>query len=118
MGGLAGSNKSCSFNEVYCDNHYFYVISTNKHYIITNTKGYSNIDLKRKELGGNWYYNCWNPNNRQQWKEWNPKDPDGKKADEERKRAEMQVKNQQYFDKMQQRVITDGVDQNQKKLTY
>lgn len=36
----------------------------------------------------------------------------------ERKRAEMQVKNQQYFDKMQQRVITDGVDQNQKKLTY
>jgi len=88
MGGLAGSNKSCSFNEVYCDNHYFYVISTNKHYIITNTKGYSNIDLKRKELGGNWYYNCWNPNNRQQWKEWNPKDPDGKKADEEKKRIE------------------------------
>jgi hypothetical protein len=92
-GGLGGSSSSCSFNEVYCDNHYFYVISTNKHYIITNTKGYSNIDLKRKELGGNWYYNCWSPNvgqpnNRTQWKEWNPKDPDGKKADEEKKRIE------------------------------
>lgn len=36
----------------------------------------------------------------------------------ERKRAEMHVKNQQYFDRMKQRVITDGVDQNQKKLTY
>ena len=36
----------------------------------------------------------------------------------ERKRAEMHVKNQQYFDRMKQMVITDGVDQNQKKLTY
>jgi len=43
-----------------------------------------------------------------------------KKMDEMReiKRAEMHVKNQQYFDRMKQRVITDGVDQNQKKLTY
>jgi len=36
----------------------------------------------------------------------------------ERKRAEMGVRNQQYFDRMKQMVITDGVDQNQKKLTY
>jgi curved DNA-binding protein CbpA len=36
----------------------------------------------------------------------------------ERKRAEMSVRNQQYFDKMKQMVITDGVDLNQKKLTY
>ena len=36
----------------------------------------------------------------------------------ERKRAEMHVRNQQYFDKMKHMVITDGVDQNQKKLTY
>ena len=36
----------------------------------------------------------------------------------ERKRAEMHVRNQQYFDRMKQMVITDGVDQNQKKLTY
>ena len=36
----------------------------------------------------------------------------------ERKRAEMNVRNQNYFDRMKQMVITDGVDQNQKKLTY
>ena len=36
----------------------------------------------------------------------------------ERRKAEMSVRNQQYFDRMKQIVITDGVDQNQKKLTY
>ncbi len=36
----------------------------------------------------------------------------------ERKRGEMHVRNQQYFDRMKQLVITDGVDLNQKKLTY
>jgi curved DNA-binding protein CbpA len=36
----------------------------------------------------------------------------------ERKRAEMHIRNQQYSDRMKQMVITDGVDQNQKKLTY
>ena len=36
----------------------------------------------------------------------------------ERKRAEMAVRNQQYFDQMKRLVITEGVDQNQKKLTY
>jgi len=36
----------------------------------------------------------------------------------ERRRGEMHVRNQQYFDKMKQMVITDGVDLNQKKLTY
>ena len=36
----------------------------------------------------------------------------------ERKRGEMHVRNQQYFDRMKQMVITDGVDQNQGKLTY
>ena len=36
----------------------------------------------------------------------------------ERKRAEMSVRNQNYFDQMKQRVITDGVDLNQGKLTY
>jgi curved DNA-binding protein CbpA len=36
----------------------------------------------------------------------------------ERKRAEMHVRNQNYSDRMKQMVITDGVDQNQKKLTY
>jgi curved DNA-binding protein CbpA len=43
-----------------------------------------------------------------------------KSADEmrERKRAEMHMRNQQYHDRMKQMVITDGVDQNQKKLTY
>jgi curved DNA-binding protein CbpA len=37
----------------------------------------------------------------------------------ERKRAEMNVRNQQYFEKMKHLVIADGaVDQNQGKLTY
>jgi hypothetical protein len=36
----------------------------------------------------------------------------------ERKRAEMHIRNQNYFDRMKQMVITDGVDQNQKKITY
>jgi hypothetical protein len=36
----------------------------------------------------------------------------------ERKRAEMAIRNQNYFDQMKQRVITDGVDLNQGKLTY
>ena len=36
----------------------------------------------------------------------------------ERRRAEMNVRNQQYSDRMKQMVITDGVDLNQKKLTY
>jgi curved DNA-binding protein CbpA len=36
----------------------------------------------------------------------------------ERKRAEMHVRNQQYSDRLKQMVITDGVDLNQKKLTY
>jgi hypothetical protein len=36
----------------------------------------------------------------------------------EQKRADMHIRNQQYFDRMKQMVITDGIDQNQKKLTY
>ena len=36
----------------------------------------------------------------------------------ERRRAEMASRNQNYFDQMKQRVITDGVDLNQGKLTY
>jgi curved DNA-binding protein CbpA len=36
----------------------------------------------------------------------------------ERRRAEMAMRNQSYFDQMKQRVITDGVDLNQGKLTY
>ena len=36
----------------------------------------------------------------------------------ERKMAEMSVRNQSYHDMMKQRVITDGVDLNQKRLGY
>jgi curved DNA-binding protein CbpA len=36
----------------------------------------------------------------------------------ERRRAEMAMRNQNYFDKMKHMVITDGVDLNQGKLTY
>jgi curved DNA-binding protein CbpA len=36
----------------------------------------------------------------------------------ERRRAEMAVRNQNYFDQMKRMVITEGVDQSQKKITY
>ena len=36
----------------------------------------------------------------------------------DRKRAEMAMRNQNYFDQMKRMVITDGVDLNQGKLTY
>jgi curved DNA-binding protein CbpA len=36
----------------------------------------------------------------------------------DRRRAEMAVRNQNYFDQMKRMVITDGVDLNQGKLTY
>jgi curved DNA-binding protein CbpA len=36
----------------------------------------------------------------------------------ERRRAEMAVRNQNYFDQMKRLVVTDGVDLNQGKLTY
>jgi curved DNA-binding protein CbpA len=36
----------------------------------------------------------------------------------ERRRAEMAMRNQNYFDQMKRMVITDGVDLNQGKLTY
>lgn len=36
----------------------------------------------------------------------------------ERKRAEMAVRDQNYFNRMKQMVITDGVDLNQKKIGY
>jgi curved DNA-binding protein CbpA len=36
----------------------------------------------------------------------------------ERRRAEMAIRNQNYFDQMKRLVITDGVDLNQGKLTY
>jgi curved DNA-binding protein CbpA len=36
----------------------------------------------------------------------------------ERRRAEMAVRNQNYFEQMKRMVITDGVDLNQGKLTY
>ena len=36
----------------------------------------------------------------------------------ERKMAEMSVRNQSYHDMMKQRVVTDGVDLNQKRLGY
>ncbi len=36
----------------------------------------------------------------------------------ERRRAEMAIRNQNYFDQMKRMVVTDGVDLNQGKLTY
>jgi len=43
-----------------------------------------------------------------------------KQADDmrERRRTEMAVRNQSYFDQMKRMVITDGVDQNQRQIKY
>ena len=73
------SQKSCSFKEVYCNKHYFYDSSTNKHYV-TNPSGIT-LNLNHPKEGA-WVVICWNPsnNNATKWVEWDPSDPDGVKA--------------------------------------
>jgi len=75
------------FNEIYCANHYFYEVRNNKHYI-ADIKGntlqyiysdipilpYTNTEIKHSHTT--------------KWKEYNPKDPDGKIAEKERKDKE------------------------------
>jgi hypothetical protein len=84
------------FTEVYCDNHYFYSSILHKHYI-SDVKGciIRSNDMKRPPLEGyGTYYSCWNPSNewygKGTWKEWDPKDPDGKKAEARKQREQLE----------------------------
>jgi hypothetical protein len=86
MGGIGGSIQSSCFNEVYCDNHYFYDSKKDKHYIQDQKGVKINVYNSRKELSNLWVYNCWNSHGL--WREYNPKDPDGKITEQERKKKE------------------------------
>jgi len=77
------SQKSCSFKEVYCDNHYVYDSSTNKHYRAnpSGTPLHFNHPMQ-----GSWSIDCWTPKGN--WSIWDPSDPDGSKALAEKKKKE------------------------------
>jgi hypothetical protein len=92
MGGCE-NQKSCSFKEVYCDKHYFYNSSTNKHYL-ANPSGIA-INLNHP-MEGSWMVDCWNPtNSNAKWIEWDPSDPDGAKAAATKKQKEAEEIQQQ-----------------------
>ena len=85
MGGCE-NYQSNQFNEIYCDNHYFYDTKKDKHYI-SDPKGIQiNILDSKSILGTNKSYRCWNPTGL--WREYNPKDPDGKIEEQEKKKKE------------------------------
>ena len=86
MGGCGGYNQSSNFNEVYCDNHYFYDSKKDKHYVQDQKGVKINVYNSRKELSNLWQYNCWNPSGL--WSEYNQNDPDGKIAEQENKKKE------------------------------
>ena len=89
----ATSNKTNEFKEIYCKDHYFYHTPTKKHYTI-NPKG-QNINIPNRFVSY--------PNTNQSadytptgnWSEWDPTDPDGAKAEAERKRKEAEAIQQQ-----------------------
>ena len=84
------------FNEVYCDNHYFYDSGMNKHYVLSPDGIEMRFPPGRPTLFQNWSYRCWNLPAKYQgsstiwnkWKEWDPSDPDGSKAEAEKKKKE------------------------------
>jgi hypothetical protein len=95
-GGM-GEQESHAFRQVYCNGHYFYDSTSNKHYI-QDTNGeeitFRSLNMPHTE---HWGYMCWTPstgyfgnggNQPTKWKEWDPTDPDGKRAEVERKENE------------------------------
>jgi hypothetical protein len=82
--GNTDSQRSCSFKEVYCDNHYFYDSSTNKHYLANHSGHHIHLNHPKE---GAWSVVCWSPS-KSLWKEWDPSDPDGSKAMAEKKKKE------------------------------
>lgn len=86
-----GQNKPNEFKEIYCKDHYFYHTPTKKHYTI-NPKG-QNINIPNRFMS----YQCINQSPSADytptgnWSEWDPTDPDGVKAEAERKRKEAEA---------------------------
>lgn len=81
-GGHTNTNE---FKEIYCKDHYFYHTPTKKHYII-NPKGQT-INICHDRFISTRSMNQsadYTPTGN--WSEWDPADPDGSKAEEERKR--------------------------------
>lgn len=79
--------QSSSFKEVYCNKHYFYDSSTNKHYIAD----ISGIPIQLNDpKEGFWSITSWRASDDgTHWKEWDPLDPDGSNALAEKKRKEV-----------------------------
>lgn len=84
------------FNEIYCANHYFYEVRNNKHYV-ADIRGntlqhiYTNIPIlpyTHTEI---------KHSHTTKWREYNPKDPDGKIAEKERKDKEASEIQQQIL---------------------
>jgi len=92
------------FNEVYCDNHYFYDSGMNKHYVLSADGIEMQFPPGRPKLSQNTSYTCWSPPGTyiqtgisgvsygrtiwSKWKEWDPSDPDGSNAEAEKKKKE------------------------------
>jgi hypothetical protein len=104
--GGGNSQESNAFREVYCDNHYFYSSSTQKHYI-ANPSG-DIIKPSHPEMG-QWRLTCWIPTDT--WSIWDPSDPDGAKAMAEKKRKE--------YDAIQEKIseLQEQISDLQKKLS-
>lgn len=95
--GGGGEQDSHSFRQVFCNGHYFYDSPSNKHYI----QDINGEEITFRSLNmpptGHWGYMCWLPstgyfgnggNQPTKWKKWDPTDPDGKRAEAERKEKE------------------------------
>lgn len=104
--GGGNSQESNAFREVYCDKHYFYSSSTQKHYI-ANPSG-DVIKLSHPEMG-QWRLTCWIPTDT--WSIWDPSDPDGAKAMAEKKRKE--------YDAIQEQIseLQEKISELQAKLS-
>jgi hypothetical protein len=95
--GGGNAQESNLFTEVYCDKHYFYSSSTQKHYM-ANPSG-DIIKLSYPEMG-QLRLTCWIPTDT--WSIWDPSDPDGSKAMAEKKQKEYDVIQRQISELQQQ----------------
>lgn len=89
----ATSNKTNEFKEIYCKDHYFYHTPTKKHYTI-NPKG-QNINIPNRFMSNQCINQSADYTPTGNWSEWDPTDPDGAKAEAERKRKEAEAIQQQ-----------------------
>jgi hypothetical protein len=89
----ATSTKTNEFKEIYCKDHYFYHTPTKKHYTI-NPKG-QNINIPNRFMSNQCINQSADYTPTGNWSEWDPADPDGSKAEAERKRKEAEAIQQQ-----------------------